>query len=216
MELRTPNYGYYQTGENQSSQVRQMTQTTDPAVFRTAVEKLRSYSLIAMVLAFLTIVLGAITLGVAAKNIGFPVFNFGPLLVGIIFFIGGAVGFNACRKAALTDSASERISYVKCGIVTVFAISVTTITLAILSAVFAFLSGAVCAGADITFYSRNNSIRKKLDVRQYCYPNDLANTVLAFVDGGLCILVTVWCIFGTIFFCYYGRHFGIKSRRRGF
>ena len=47
-------------------------------------EKLKRYSIISLVLGFLTIVSGATTLGFASKNIGFPVFNFGPLLVGII------------------------------------------------------------------------------------------------------------------------------------
>ncbi|XP_060574568.1 uncharacterized protein LOC132732197 [Ruditapes philippinarum] len=179
-------------------------------------EKLKYYSVIAMVLGFLTIVSGATTLGVASKNIGFPVFNFGPLLVGIIFFICGSVGYNACTKAKSAESSSEGVSYGRCGIIAIFALCVTNISLSILSAVFAFLSGAVCAGADITFYNRNNNIRTKLDVKQFCSPHNTANTVLAFIDGGLCVTITVWCIIGTLFFCCYGRYFGIKGRRRGF
>ncbi|XP_045174114.2 uncharacterized protein LOC123535478 [Mercenaria mercenaria] len=209
---------YPSTGEYTQRDVQQMSPSADGTVVRTAIEKLKSYSVIAMILAFLTIVSGATTLGVASKNIGFPVFNFGPLLVGILFFICGSVGFNATKKALSTDTAFKSLSYARCGIIAVFAISVATISISILSAVFAFLSGAVCAGADITFYNRNNNIRTKIDVKQFCSPNDTANAVLAFIDGGLCILTTIWCIIGTLFFCCYGKYFGIKSNRvrRGF
>lgn len=98
--------------------------------------------------------------------------------------------------------------------IVVFIACVLCVTLSTLSAAFAFLSGAVCAGADITFHSRKGNVRTKLDVKQYCLPRETENKVMGFVDGVICVLLAVWCIFGCIFFCCDGRYLGIKSRRR--
>ena len=57
---------------------------SDTAVVRVAAEKLKTVTFIASILGLLLLLTGAATLGVAGENVGFPTFNFGPLLVGIV------------------------------------------------------------------------------------------------------------------------------------
>lgn len=203
-----PSYGLYPHGVTPQTCV----QPPDPANVKVALQKLKCYSIVTMVLGLLAIVSGGTTLGVAGANIGFPTFNFGPLLVGILFFIGGSVGFNACRKVENAEINPKTLAVARCGLVAVFAISVTCISLAVVSGVFAIISGALCAGANIEFHSRSGNIYRKIDVKQYCLPHETANAALGILDGALCILIALWCIGGCILFCKYGRFFGIRSR----
>ncbi|KAL4225992.1 hypothetical protein ACF0H5_013979 [Mactra antiquata] len=188
------------------------TSTIDPTLVKRAVKKLRTFCLVAVCLSVLTIISGIATLAFAAENIGFPVFNFGPLLVGLVYFCGTLYGFIGCRKLDGREVTPEMLSSLKCPGITVFVVSVTCISLSAISAVFSILSGVVCAGGDVQFYSREGNIRRKLDVKQYCYPNDVANTAMGFINGGLCLMICFCCILGCVLFCCYGRLFGVKQR----
>ena len=57
---------------------------TDPRDVENAARKLSTLTMVVTILGFLLIVTGVITLVYAGENPGFPIFNIGPLLTGLI------------------------------------------------------------------------------------------------------------------------------------
>lgn len=77
--------------------------TSDVAGARAALETLRKFAGVGAVLGLLALVAGIMTLVWARENIGFPVFNLGPLLVGLVVGIKAPKGtFVMCNKNCCT------------------------------------------------------------------------------------------------------------------
>lgn len=167
-----------------------------------ALQKFKKLGVANLVLSLLTIGVGVGILVVSGHgSAGWPVFNFGPLVVGIIMLITGLLALMASIKGEGCQRAEpeETPTAVKGLFIGVYILSVTCISICGVSGAFAFLSMGIC-------------ISGEGELAINCYPDKDTNIALAAIGGILCALLGFSCIIGCIFFCMYARAFGFKNR----
>lgn len=164
--------------------------------------KMKTLGLVTVVLSVLTVVVGIVTLVIAARgSAGWPVFNFGPVIVGILMAIAGLLAISAGRQERdlQTTDVENTPGNVKCKFIGHYVLSVTCVSFCSVAGVFAFLTAGVCSGHSEAF-------------EEYCIPDKGANIALGAVGGALCITLAILCIVACVFFCIYARSFGFKNR----
>lgn len=164
--------------------------------------KMKTLGLVTVILSVLTLVVGIVTVVIAARGpAGWPVFNFGPAIVGILMIFTGFLALSAGRQEPdLQNTDVENTPRnVKCKFVAHYVLSVTCISLCSIAGVFGFLTAGICSGD-------SGSLVKN------CYPDKAANIALGVIGGLLCVILAILCIVVCVFFCIYARSFGFKNR----
>lgn len=166
-----------------------------------ALEKFKGLGLSQLVLSIVAMAVGAATLAVAAKDpMGFPVFNPGPAVAGVVTLIAAGLILLAWYQGKNhSSSADDTPCCIKCLIIGHYTVCLTFLMLCIAALAFCILSAVTC-------------FRKTTVTAKYCFPDKDINIALAIIGAVICVAIAVTCIIALVFFCRYARAFGFKSR----
>ncbi|XP_046365304.2 uncharacterized protein LOC124141356 [Haliotis rufescens] len=158
---------------------------------------LKKICLIQLGLASISVITGIVAVSFAAKNPQFPYIIAAPVWSGVLVAIGAACGSQASTIGFNKDDVATKV---KALVILHYVFNVLCITICIASAVFGILGVVFCRSSDV-----------KLSAR--CIPDTTALIATSGVSTAVGLLLSLFCILGTCYFCCYARSLGFKSKR---
>ncbi|XP_033760943.1 uncharacterized protein LOC117342791 [Pecten maximus] len=167
-------------------------------------KKTRIFGLINCLFGVLLMVIGALSIYYGAPDVPYVL----PLHVvtGIMLLADGMCAYQAGRLTQKEDTVTPTI---KCLMLMVYCLSLVGVT-------FCFVTAGINGGMGIGFclgteYSRTGNVQRLND---QCTENKERNIAFCIVIILISVLAGIHCILVTVFFCVYGRFYGVTNRRR--